>query len=704
MAILNQIRSKKIVLMLVIAIALLAFVMSADSITGNNNGASSKSIIGEINGEAIQREAFLRSVENASRNVGPNSSTIQIVNQVWSREVRSEILRQQFEELGINIEKEQIINVIKANPSFATNPNFQNEAGVFSEEKVVDFVRELKATSPAGYQQWQQQEDILINSSKENSYFNLIKAGVGVTLKEGEIIYKLESDKIDIKYVQVPYTSVADSAVTVTDKEVEDYIKAHKDEFEEEASRAIRYVYFEEKASEEDENEVKSKLEALLADEITYNPNTKINDTIPGFKKAKDIEAFVNANSDVKYDSTYVAKSALPTQFADTLYSLNIGETYGPYKDGDNYKLSKMVNKSDNGSVKASHILISYDGTQTQPKESRTKEAAETLANEILAKVKKAPDTFGDLAKEYSEDPGSANNGGTYDNIPRGQMVPTFNDYIFSHEIGDIGIVETDFGYHIIKIDDKYAGVQIATITRKVEASEKTINDLYTNTTKFEMEASEKDFSEVAKANGYQVRPLERIKALDEDIPGVGSQRGLVQWTFNSDSKIGDIKRFNINNGYIVAQLTNKSKKGLASLNTAKPRVLPVLRKQKKAILIMEKNTGKSLSDFATANNVTARTAVDLTMKTPTITGAGREPKVVGTAFTLDQGGVSDLIEGENGIYMVEVTKKEVARSLDNYSTYANTQKTLNRNRANFAAYNALMEASEIEDNRADFY
>lgn len=704
MAILNQIRSKKIVLMLVIALALLAFVIGAGDTLGSG-GASTKSMIGEINGEGIPREAFLRSVEGASRGAAATSSTLQIVNQVWNREVRNEILKQQFEELGINIEKDQIINVIKANPNFASNPNFLNEDGVFSKQKVIDFVRELKVNSPeAGYRQWQLQEEYLISSSKENSYFNLIKAGVGVTLKEGEIAYKLENDKIDIKYVQVPYSSVADSTITVTDKEVEAYINEHKDEFEEEESRSVRYVYFEEKPSEEDENSVKGKVESLLKDVIRYNETTKLNDTIPGFKNTLDIETYVNANSDTKFDSTFVAKTSLPAQFADTLYALNIGDVFGPYKDGDNYKLSKMVKRTDNGTVKASHILIAYDEGQTKPKEPRTKEAAEELANELLDKVKKDVDTFAELAKEYSEDPGSASKGGTYDNIPRGQMVATFNDFIFNNEIGDIDIVETDYGYHIIKIDDKYEGVQIATISRKVEATEQTINDIYTNTSKFEMEATDKDFLEVAEAAGYEVRPLERIKVLDENIPGVGSQRGLVQWTFKPDSKVGDIKRFNINNGYIVAQLTKKSKKGITPLNRARARVVPIIRKQKKAAIIKEKNEGKSLADLASANNVTARTATALTMKNPTIAGAGREPKVVGSAFALEESGTSGLIEGENGIYMVEVTKKEMATPLDNYSTYANTQKTLNRNRVNYAAYNAMKEASEIEDNRADFY
>src|SRR5690606_20178085 len=219
-----------------------------------------------------------------------------------------------------------------------------------------------------------------------------------------------------------------------------------------------------------------------------------------------------------------------------------------------------------------------------------------------------------------------------------------------------------------------------------------------------EMAAVENDFTEAAEAEGYTVRPISKLQAMDENIPGVGNNRGLVQWTFNPDTDVNDIKRFNMNNGYIIAQVTGKFKKGLASVNSARVRVLPILRKEKKATLIKSENEAKSLEDIASSSNTSVKTATGLNMKTPTITGAGREPKVVGTAFSLGEGKVSNLIEGENGVYKVEVTKKEIAPSLDNYTTYANTQKTLNRNRAINAAYNALKEEAEIEDNRANFY
>ncbi|MCM5662628.1 peptidylprolyl isomerase [Galbibacter mesophilus] len=701
MAVLEKIRSRSLFLILVIGLALFAFVISG---VFTKDGGTGKTTVGEVNGESISRQEFAYKVENASRRYGANASTVQVVNQVWNQEVRGIILEQQFEDLGINIEKDQILEVVKSNPAFAQDPTFQNEAGVFDEGKFIEFIADLKANNPAGYQQWQMQEDLLINASKEQSYFNLIKAGVGATLKEGELAYHLENDKVDIKYVKVPYTSIPDSTVSVSNSEIEAYVKEHKNDFKQENSRDIRYVYFEEKASEEDIEEAKQSLVKLLNDTKEYNETTKKEETVAGFKNTSNLADFVNRNSDIKYDTTYVTKAQLPSAFADTLYNLPVGSIYGPYKDGDYFKLSKMVNKKEGGSVKASHILISYDGSQAQPKESRTKEEAKAKAEEILEKVKANPDDFGALARDNSEDPGSAARGGTYDNIPEGQMVPAFNDYIFDNEIGSIGLVETDFGYHVIKVDDKYDVVQIATIAREIEPSEKTSSDLYTETTKFEMAALEGDFQAVAKESNYNVRPVNQIKALDENIPGIGNQRGLVQWAFNSDTEVGDVKRFSTPNGYAIVQLTGKRKEGLASAKDASARVLPILRKEKKAAIIKEKNAGKSLDELAKDNNVNVTGATGLTMKTPTISGAGREPKVVGVAMGLSEGEASKLIEGENGVYMVSVTKKEIAPSLESYATYANTQKSLNRNRANFSAYNALKDAAEIEDERAEVY
>ncbi|MBL7472999.1 peptidylprolyl isomerase [Robertkochia sediminum] len=701
MAILEKIRSRSLFLILVIGLALFAFVISG--VFTNDTGAG-KSVVGEVNGEPISRTDFALKVENASRRFGGGATTVQVVNQVWNQEVRNMILTQEFDELGITIEKDQILEVIKSNPAFVNDPNFQNEAGVFDEQKFVDFIYQLKTNNPGAYQQWQAQEDALIRSAEEASYFNLVKAGVGSTLKEGELNYHIENDKVDVKYVSVPYTAIADSLISVTEGEITDYINGRKEEFTQEASRSLRYVYFSEQASEEDIAAIKAELTGLLSSREVYNEAIGAKEVLDGFGEVADVAAFVNEYSDVNFDSTYVAKKDLPAVAAEELFNLEEGAVYGPYEDAGYFKITRMMDKKAGGAVKASHILIAYDGAQAQAKEARTKEAAKAKADELLAQVKNDPSKFAALALEHSEDPGSATRGGTYDNITPGQMVQPFNDYIFDNAIGSVGVVETDFGYHVIKVDDKYDAVQLATIARKIEASEKTIADVFTETTKFEMAAGEGDFAEVAKTSEYVVRPVNRLEAMDENIPGVGNQRAMVQWAFNSDTDLGDIKRFDTPNGYVVAQLTAKRKAGLAKAQDVKARVLPFIIKEKKAAMIMEANAGKAMADIASQYGVAVKNASGLNMKNPTIIGAGREPMVVGTALGMSEGQVSDLIQGDNGVFKIEVVKKAIAPSLDNYTTYANTQKTLNRNRVFSAVYNALKDQAEIVDERPTMY
>ena len=261
-------------------------------------------------------------------------------------------------------------------------------------------------------------------------------------------------------------------------------------------------------------------------------------------------------------------------------------------------------------------------------------------------------------------------------------------------------------GFHIVKIDDKQDVYQLATMAREIEPSETTINTLFTNATKFEIESisGEKAFTDLAKESGYTVRPVNKIKAMDENLPGLNSQRGIVQWAFNNDTKVGDIKRFNVNNGYAIVQMTAAYEEGLRTVEDASATVLPILRKERKAAQLISANKGKSIEDIAKDNSVSVSNASALSVKSPTIPGAGREPAVVGTAFAMNVGETSELLEGESGIFLISVTNKVEAPKLDNYSTFANTLKTSNAAKVNTAVYNALKKASEIEDNRAIYY
>ncbi|MDH3697991.1 MAG: peptidylprolyl isomerase [Flavobacteriaceae bacterium] len=705
MAILENIRKRTTILILIIGMALFAFVISG-IFTGNDmGGVKTGSTIAEINGEEIPIDEFRKRIERASR-LSRGSSSMQLVNSIWTQMERNTILGQQINNLGISIEENQIIDVIKNSPGLSQNPQFQDENGLFDENRFRDFIAELRANAPTQYDDWLQDEASIVQNAKEQTYLNYIKAGLGATLKEGEWDYKLANDKVDIRYVRVPYNSIADSTIVVTKKEIADYINDRKEEYKQEEARDIQFVYFEEKPSVEDEAAIQESIRNLLKDRVEYFEERDTTDTIPGFRNTTDNEAFLTRNSDTKFDTIYKAKSELPAQFADSLMALNIGDLYGPYKDGNAFKVTKMVAKKPNGSVKASHILLAYAGAErVDPSITRTKEEAEAKANEVLAEALKSDTDFATLARNNSDGP-SAPQGGDLGFFQEGIMTPKFNDFAFGNSIGHVGLVETEFGYHIVKVMEKQDLVQVATLSREIEPSEATINSLFTDATKFEMATTSGDaaFTDVARDSEYIIRPVNQIKAMDENLPGLSTQRNIVQWAFNADTEVGDIKRFNINNGYAVVQLTAKYREGVMAVEDASATVLPQIRKDKKAEQIMIGNAGKSLEDLASSNNTIISTASALTVKAPTIAGAGREPLVVGSAFALDQGGTSGLIKGETGIFIIEVTRKEVAPELENYSTYANTLGTGNATRANSAVYLALKEKAEIEDNRPVFY
>ena len=704
MAVLNKIRQRSLFLILIIALALFSFVLA--DLFKNSDALTSKSqnIVATINGKEISREDFMFKVEQLQRQMGPNATTTQVMNRVWEQEVRQAVMETQFEELEISVEKDQMRDLLKT--SLATNPNFLNEAGVFDENKMNEYIANLKETSPAGFESWINYENQLASNALNQNYFNMVKAGLTGTLAEGKLEHELEGNKVDIKYVQIPFSLIPDSIVEVSKSEIAAYIKKNKKQFEVEASRDIRFVEFKEVASVEDENVIKSELETYINGRLVDERGRK--DTIVAFSKVKDNEAYINsiAASDIKFDERFVFKSSLPTEFADAIYNLNEGEVYGPYKHDGSFKVTKVIAvKQIPDSAKVRHILIPFKGAQSaDPEETKTEAQAKATADSLLTILKRNRSKFPEFVTAFSSDKGSVEKGGRYDWHPYNTMVPEFNDFEFEGKTGDLGVVKTVFGFHIIEIEgqkNKTKAIQVGTIARKIEPSEATTDKVFRDASNFEIKAGEGDFEALAIEKKYTVRPVNGIKVLDENIPGVGNQRPIVRWAFEEDVEVGDIKRFNIPNGYVIAQLVAKHEKGLMSVEDATARVLPIVRKEKKAKLIKDRVSVTTLNELATAEKTSVRTASGINMKNPTISGAGREPLVVGAAFGLKEGETSGLIEGSNGVYMVQVTKVTPAVELDNYQAAANRVEQQKASAVNTKLYNALKEAAEIEDNRA---
>jgi len=703
MAILNKIRQRSLFLIIIIALALFSFVLSG-LIKDGSSASHSQNIVATINGKEITREAFLQKVEAAQRQAGPNATNTQVMNQVWEQEVRQAVLETQFEKLGISIEKDQMRDLLKT--ALATSPEFLNAAGMFDENKLNEYIANLKETSPQGYQSWIDYEKSIAANALQQDYYNMVRAGLTGTLLEGELDHKLENNKVDIKFVQIPYSSIADDKVKVEKSDISNYIKKHEKQYQVEATRDIRFVKFDESASTEDEAAITSDLKALLNNKEEYNDITKASETVVGFLNTADNEDYVNSHSDVKFDKRFLFKSSLPAVAADSIFNLSVGAVYGPYKDNGSFKITKVIAvKQIPDSAKVRHILIPFIGAQSAgPEVTRTEAQAKTLSDSLLSVLKSDKSKFPTLVTTFSSDQGSVSNEGRYDWHPYNSMVPEFNDFEFEGNVGDLGVVKTIFGFHVIEIEgqkNKNKAIQVATIARKIEPSENTVDKVFRDASNFEIAVADKDFEAVAKSKKFTVYPVNSLQALEENIIGVGSQRPIVRWAFEDGTDVGTVKRFNIPNGYVIAQLVAKHKKGLMSVADASASVTPIVRQEKKAEMIRKRATATNLDALAKAENTTVRTATDVNMKTPTITGAGREPMVVGAAFGLKQGQTSKLIDGANGVYMVQVTKVTPAVKLDNYQAVANRVEQQKLNVVSSKLYNALKEASEIEDNRA---
>ena len=524
MAVLNKIRQRSIFLIAIIALALFAFVLS-DLFRNSSAFSGSQDTIATIDGTDIQREDFMNRVENMQRQMGPGATTTQTMNRVWDQEVRRAVMEKQFEDLGLTVEQDQMRNLLRN--SFSSYPEFTNEAGIFDENKLNEFIANLKAISPEraplgnfqiNYQEWVNNEKAIAVSAQEQVYFNMVKAGVGATLAEGEVEYAMESATVDLKFVNVPYTTISDSSVQVSKSEISDYISKHKKKYEVEASRNINFVEFKEMASLEDENAVRDNVAAMLNTKVEYNEVSKLNDTVVGLRETKDVEGFINANSDVKYTDSFVAKSSLPDVAQDSIYKLSVGQYYGPYKDNDMFKITKVVEeKFIPDSVKARHLLIPFVGSRAADAETTQTEAeAKAQADSLLNVIKGNRSKFVDLL-DFSIDKVSNEQEGVLDWYAYNAMVPEFRDYTFENNKGDLGVIKTDFGFHVIEILDqkeKSRMVKVATLAQKIEPSENTIDDVFNRTSKFEIALQDKDFQDVAKENSAEVKPVNNIKEL----------------------------------------------------------------------------------------------------------------------------------------------------------------------------------------------
>ena len=702
MAILCKIRERSIFLIFIIGMALLAFVF-----TGVFDGNSTQSqepvlIVGDAE---VGIDEFSRQVDFAERSY--RMSSMQAVNFAFEQTTNGKALEQAVENLGLDVGKNHIELFLKSDPNFSSDPQFVDENGAFDPQRFTDFILDLRQNNPQGFEQWKAQEGSIKNNIKAANYQDMVNAGVNVTNFEAQQEYALQSDLVDIEYVRIPLTSVPDSLITVSTKDIEAYIKENSTKYEQDASRSVRYVKFDVAATPEDKLLIENELRNLLSDRSIFNEVSKQEEVIPSLANVSDtaIASYVSEYSEVPYDDAFVSETELSGNYASTLFKLSKGAVFGPYEDNGYSNLTKMVAKRKNGKAKARHILVAYEGA-ARVKESvtRSKSQARKEAYALLRKARSGSD-FAQLARENSDGP-SGPSGGDLPEFTKEDMVAPFSDFVFRNRKGAKGVVETEFGYHVIEVLDKKDVVKLATISKKLIPSDATANRVYTEASQFEFDLKETEFTALAKQKNVAVRAVNDLKILDETFPGLGNQRQVVQWAFEKDRKVMDAKRFSYNtDSFLIVQLTASNSEGLASAADVEASVKPlVLNEKKKAYIVDQIKAYTTLEEVGNQFGQTPSTATAMNRFTAMLAGASKEPKVIGAAFSLPSGTLSAPIAGSSGVYVVKATTTKPAEALPSYAGYKSSLLNSAQQNLRQELTAALKSTYTIVDNRNLYY
>ena len=696
MATLQKIRNKAGVLVAVfIGFALIAFVLTDFLNSSSSLFRSSQQQVADIDGTTVsiqeyqalidEQEEFLKLQSGKTSLTEAEQNRIQ--DQVWNQLVFETLIKEKTEELGIEVTSEELLTMItgrNVHPTIRqifTNP----QTGVFDQAQLIAFLKQ-KDRDPKASFFWNFIEKQIIFQRINEKYTALLKKGMYITNSQAEAEAKARSRKVDFNFIAKRYTSVPDSAVLIADADIEKYYNENINDFQQEATRDIEYVIFAVKPSEEDK---KMALEWITkAKEVFAAENT-------------DPVQYVEMNSDEPFVDRYFKPNQLSPRLQDFIKGAKIGDVYGPYLENDAYKLTRLVDiKMMPDSVKARHILLRTGGSL---------EALNAKADSLIDLIKKGAD-FATLARNNSEDPGSAINGGDLGWFRDGAMVKPFNDACFNAKKGDILKVETQFGVHIInvqalgKLTKKY---KLATLVRDITYSSKTYQDVYSKATKFAaLNNTPEKFNKAIEEENLTKRYGRGIKATDRNIGTLQSPRQLVRWAF--ENEVGAISPiYEFGDDFVIAVLTGKTEKGPAPLESVKNQIKRELLKEKKAEkLIAEINKLKSgvsdINQLAQKLDVDVMNAEGITFSDQQVTGAGIEPALVALATNSPKGKLSSPVEGNNAVFVVNVTNESTV-NVDPKAEKSQLQQSINY-KVDYRIFDALKKSAEITDNRIRFY
>ena len=710
MQIIQSIREKgAAIIIIVIAISLIGFILM-DSKPGSNTSlfGGNSTNVGKVNGRAIELNEFNRRVKQEENNQAaqsgqqPTGSAVQrIRDQVWNQIVAEDVFYKEANKLGINLTSKELSAILMSsdqqNPFMKERGMVDPATGRLDETKAREALNNIKKFK--GDQRLSIDAQILEPlklSTAAAKYGGLISAAAYYPTWMQEKDMAEAKAFATISYVAVGYNEISDSAVTVKDEDINNYVAKHKDLFKQEAGRTISYITFSQLPSSAD------TLKALQ----------NITELKASFAADSNAKAFVARNtSAIDFADEFLPLSKIQSQVKDSIIKQLIGFVGGPYLDGTNYTLAKVIGtKQLPDSVKARHILISLKNQETG-NSIRPDSTAKKLADSILAAVKGGAD-FGALALKYSSD-GSATKGGDLGSFGYGAMVPEFNEFTFTKSVGEKAVVKTQFGYHVIEILSQTnfkPAYKIAFLAKPILASDETINASSLASSKASAQKSAKDLTAYAAKNGLSMVEYPTIiKENDFAVANMQDARSLVRWAF--EAKKGDVSEpIAIGNDFVVATVNKIYSEGTQDAATARINAEAIVRNRKKGEMITAKlGATPTLETAAAAYNkqiLTAGADSTITMAGRIINGIGAEPKVIGAAFNKEYiTKASSPIQGTSGVYVVKVlgVQQKAESSADQKAAQTTARFAAIRQQTN-NWFEALRKQTDVKDSRAKFF
>ncbi len=689
------------VIVVAVGVAILSFVL-ADMLGPQSSlfGGQDNSV-GEIAGQNIQAQEYQNVVDlmtqkfnfrNGRRPNDAESGTVR--EQAWERLIGDIAFGQEFQELGVQVTREEEIDMVQGknvHPQLVaafTNP----ETGDFDPAAIVQFLSNLSAYPPETQAAWYSMEDDILSGRRRVKYDNLLVKSTYSTQEESKLAYRHQTEVAEVNYLYIPYYTISDSLVTVSDKELRDYLTKHASEYQVDESRSMKYVTFPVNPSAEDSTEFQQEMELMKRD----------------FNETQDDSLFAVSNSESQPAYFQYTVDAMPLVLQSDYENLAVGSVYGPFMENGMYHLYKITGIIEDTIFAANARHILFKGADNS---IEAKAEAKAQAEEVLAQIKAGAD-FAEMARQHGTD-GTAARGGDLGWFRTGAMVPEFQDAVFSVDEPGLlpKVVESEFGYHIIEVvnaktNKKFA---IATVSRELLASEDSRDEAFRKADYF---AGTSDDLESFEANAVQ-QGINVYDATDVDknarrFGTLGNARQVVSWLYREGSP-GEVSEvFDINNNYVVAVMTEATEEGLASLEKVRTEITAKVKNQKKAEIIKERLSGieGDLNQMAAefGEDAEVLSSSDLQLSSNSLPNVGFAPKAVGMAFGMEPGERSDPIETDNGMVVLETVSITPAPEIADYSQYRQQLNQQKENQTSFGISETVKEFSDIEDKRYKFY